>query len=56
MSKSVGTSKRAGYKRKSNKRIDVLGDQLKRLARKTLNKSKFTAKKDRAEAVKARKH
>ena len=34
----VGNSKRAGYKRKSNKRVDVLGDQLQRQARKALNR------------------
>lgn len=31
-------STRAGYKRKGNRRVDVLGDQLKRLARKSMNR------------------
>ena len=34
--KEVGTSKRAGYKRGSNKRIDRLGDQLASRARKVI--------------------
>ncbi|ARW57636.1 hypothetical protein FDI23_gp202 [Serratia phage CHI14] len=33
---TVGTSKRAGYKRASNKRIDPLGDQLASRARKVI--------------------
>ncbi|ARW58190.1 hypothetical protein [Serratia phage X20] len=33
---TVGTSKRAGYKRGSNKRIDPLGDQLASRARKVI--------------------
>ena len=32
-------SKREKYKRKSNKRVDRLGDQLKRLARKSMNRN-----------------
>lgn len=32
----VSTSKRAGYKRKTNRRVDVLGAQLDRIARKAL--------------------
>lgn len=35
----VGDSKRAGYKRKSNKRVDVLGAQLQRQARKALKRA-----------------
>lgn len=31
-------SSREKYKRKSNRRVDVLGDQLKRLARKSMNR------------------
>lgn len=37
----VSTSKRAGYKRKSNRRVNVLHAQLKRLARKALNKAAY---------------
>lgn len=50
----TGTSKRAGYKRKTNKRVDVLGAQLKRLARKALNAAQHKSKAERAEASKAR--
>lgn len=32
-------TKRTGYKRKSNKRVDVLADQLQRAARKALNRA-----------------
>lgn len=35
------TSKRSGYKRKSNRRVDVLAAQLARAARKALNKAKY---------------
>lgn len=52
----TGTSKRAGYKRKTNKRVDVLGDQLKRLARKAIKKAQYLSKEERAEASKARAH
>lgn len=37
----ASTSKRAGYKRKKNGRVDVLGDQLKSIARAALNKAKY---------------
>lgn len=52
----AGTSKRAGYKRKSNKRVDVLGAQLKRLARKALRRATYLSKEARLEASKAKKH
>lgn len=41
----ASTSKRAGYKRKSNKRINVLDAQLQRIARKALKKAEFENKK-----------
>ncbi len=50
----TGTSKRAGYKRKTNKRVDVLGAQLKRLARKALNAAAHKPKVVREEERKAR--
>lgn len=50
----TGTSKRAGYKRKSNKRVDVLGAQLKRLARKAVKAAQYKTKAERAEERKAR--
>ncbi len=50
----TGTSKRAGYKRKTNKRVDVLGAQLKRLARKAIKKAQYRSKEERAEDAKAR--
>lgn len=49
-----GTSKRAGYKRKSNKRVDVLGAQLKRIARKAIKASAYRPKAERAAAAKAK--
>lgn len=39
---AVSTSKRAGYKRKSNRRVNVLEAQLKRVARKAMNKAAYT--------------
>lgn len=39
---AVSTSKRAGYKRKSNKRVNVLAAQLGRVARKAMNKAAYT--------------
>lgn len=38
---AVSTSKRAGYKRKSNRRVNVLQAQLQRIARKALNKAAY---------------
>ena len=38
---TASTSKRAGYKRKKNKRVDVLAAQLQSIARKALNKAKY---------------
>lgn len=38
---AASTSKRAGYKRKKNGRVDVLAAQLQRVARKALNKAKY---------------
>ena len=42
---AVSTSKRAGYKRKSNKRVNVLDAQLQRVARKAMKKAEFEQKK-----------
>lgn len=50
----TGISKRAGYKRKSNKRVDVLGAQLKRLARKAIAASAYKPKTVREDERKAR--
>lgn len=38
---AASTSKRAGYKRKSNRRVNVLQAQLQRIARKALNKAAY---------------
>ncbi len=43
----IGTSKRKGYKRKSNKRVDRLFAQLKRTERKALNKAMYVPRKIR---------
>jgi len=43
----VSTSKRAGYKRKKNRRVDVLGDQLDRIARKALKAAEYAPKASR---------
>lgn len=41
----VSTSKRAGYKRKSNKRVNVLDAQLARIARKVEKRAAYENKK-----------
>ena len=43
----ISTSKRAGYKRNSNKRVDRLFAQLKRTERKALNKAMYVPRKIR---------
>lgn len=43
----VSTSKRAGYKRKSNRRVNVLDAQLARIARKAMNKADHAPKSER---------
>lgn len=48
------TSKRAGYKRKSNKRVNVLQAQLSRLARKALKRASYLPKVVRDEEAKAK--
>lgn len=42
---AASTSKRAGYKRKSNKRVNVLDAQLQLIARKAMKKAEFEQKK-----------
>ena len=42
---AASTSKRAGYKRKSNKCVNVLDAQLQRIARKAMKKAEFEQKK-----------
>lgn len=37
----AATSKRSGYKRKTNRRVDVLAAQLARVARKALKKAQY---------------
>lgn len=46
------TSKRAGYKRKSNKRVNVLHAQLARQARKALKRANYRSKEEREEEKK----
>lgn len=41
-------TRRSGYKRKSNKRVDVLGAQLKRVARKAIKAANYKTKEERA--------
>ena len=44
---AVSTSKRAGYKRKSNRRVNVLNAQLQRVARKALRAASYAPKASR---------
>lgn len=43
----ASTSKRAGYKRKTNRRVNVLDAQLQRVARKAMRKAQYAPKASR---------
>ena len=44
---AVSNSKRAGYKRKTNRRVNVLDAQLQRIARKAMRKAAHAPKSER---------